>query len=78
MVSGLKLSDVCFSERAAKEAKERAHQAHQTLVEVAAMLPQDISDCGILACRPFLIQSCANIKVKFNPRMTLKVFVSSL
>ncbi|BES92605.1 Organic anion [Nesidiocoris tenuis] len=48
------------NERVKTEAKERAHA---TFAEVAASLPQDIRDCGILACRPFLIQGCANIKV---------------
>ncbi|XP_014252609.1 solute carrier organic anion transporter family member 5A1 isoform X2 [Cimex lectularius] len=53
-------SGIVDSERAKTEAKERAHA---TFAEVAAILPQDIRDCGILACRPFLIQGCANIKV---------------
>lgn len=48
------------SDRAKAEAKEKAHT---TFAEVAAILPQDVRDCGILACRPFLIQGCANIKV---------------
>uniref|UniRef100_A0A0A9W4U2 Solute carrier organic anion transporter family member n=1 Tax=Lygus hesperus TaxID=30085 RepID=A0A0A9W4U2_LYGHE len=48
------------NERLKTEAKERAHA---TFAEVAASLPQDVRDCGILACRPFLMQSCANIKV---------------
>ncbi|XP_066908084.1 solute carrier organic anion transporter family member 3A1 [Halyomorpha halys] len=48
------------SERAKQETKEKCHS---TFAEVAAILPQDIRDCGIMACRPFLIQSCANIKV---------------
>ncbi|XP_073991491.1 organic anion transporting polypeptide 30B isoform X2 [Rhodnius prolixus] len=53
-------SGIVDNERAKTEAKERAHA---TFAEVAAILPQDIRDCGILACRPFLIQGCANIKV---------------
>ncbi|XP_054266290.1 solute carrier organic anion transporter family member 5A1-like [Macrosteles quadrilineatus] len=48
------------NERARTEAKEKSHPS---FAEVAAILPQDIQDCGILACRPFLIQGFASIKV---------------
>lgn len=53
-------SGLVDNERARNEAKEKTHPS---FAEVAAILPQDIRDCGILACRPFLIQSFASIKV---------------
>lgn len=55
------------NERAKAEAKEKNH--HPSFAEVAAILPQDMQDCGIFACRPFLIQSFASIKVyiKIHP-----------
>ncbi|XP_075235236.1 organic anion transporting polypeptide 30B isoform X1 [Lycorma delicatula] len=48
------------SERAKAEAKEKNHPS---FAEVAGILPQDIRDCGFFACRPFLIQSFASIKI---------------
>ncbi|XP_039299055.1 solute carrier organic anion transporter family member 5A1 [Nilaparvata lugens] len=53
-------SGIVDSERAKNEAKEKSHPSFP---EVAGIIPQDIRDCGIFACRPFLIQSFASIKV---------------
>lgn len=53
-------SGLVDSERSKNEAKEKSHPSFP---EVAGIIPQDIRDCGIFACRPFLIQSFASIKV---------------